>query len=153
MIAAILKAHESAWPEPTRTDPRFVLSFAHELIYAGGVWLMVVLLHISGKPLDAKGAATLRRQKKDTLSSLSGLAGPIRVSWNEGGMHWMHPYFMLLSFSSSESESFILFLWCSGIRKSFLPQGFKAVRQSSYETCYELMKLMKLMKHPEFGRW
>jgi len=57
-----------------------VLSFAHELIYAGGVWLMVVLLHISGKPLDAKGAATLRRQKKDTLSSLSGLAGPIRVS-------------------------------------------------------------------------
>jgi hypothetical protein len=57
-----------------------VLSFAHELIYAGGVWLMVVLLHISGKPLDAKGAATLRRQKEDTLSSLSGLASLIRVS-------------------------------------------------------------------------
>eukprot|EP00435_Cladocopium_sp_Y103_P046030 s1433_g13.t1 len=34
----------------------FVLSFAHELIYAGGIWLMVVLLHISGKPLDAKGS-------------------------------------------------------------------------------------------------
>lgn len=47
-----------AMPGPTgQLDPRFVLSFANELFYAGSVWLMVVLLHISGKPLDAKGAS------------------------------------------------------------------------------------------------
>ena len=57
MIADDCSDIESAWKRLTRTDPRFVLSFAHELIYAGGVWLVVVLLHISGKPLDAKGAA------------------------------------------------------------------------------------------------
>ena len=34
----------------------FVLSFAHELIYTACIWLFVVFLHVTGRPVDAKGS-------------------------------------------------------------------------------------------------